>query len=306
MSNGARTENGEGGSSRSSRRGRTTKDAPSDLTARWLYAIEDGWQPFTDKDNDSLEQRYTSLVRKGRLADRSKVKTKERSGGSNDAAGEGDEATEDKEKGASNASKKNDSDKTPKQPFSGVDAVRKAFSGIVEEGGKRANQAVSSGAATPLLGGDGDGSEDGKAVVNEQLDPDAPEEERITRVEVMEDKLFDVNLETMRVSALSASASLSREDEARKVSDAEPLLISTYSSFPFFGKVSSSPSFDRTGSIRPAMEGTLRFRTTRPFPKILIGHMKQSSHGRVMGMGSWTKKIKRLAEGRTQANVDCL
>ncbi|PWN47984.1 hypothetical protein IE53DRAFT_400894 [Violaceomyces palustris] len=182
----------------------TPDDSPPFQRPRWLYSRGKGWAIFSDGDDEKLESRWqslggaewaSSLARKARATS---VGVDQRVG--EDGGGRGNSTS------------------IPIPP-TGVakikDALRDWLPGEKEEGAFAPAGSVSD-TRSPLNedeGGksrrDGKGDEEthskleqtqdgkGKVVVNEILDPEEGDEERRTKVEVMEDHLFDVDLERM-------------------------------------------------------------------------------------------------------------
>lgn len=144
---------------------------------RWLYAFEDSWQTFSDEDDKALEARWIELKRRGLLGGTSHTSSSDNA----------------QEKGTQSDKKTN------VEASLGSDSLRDAVSSLKLQS-ERVGNAVKSGTTTP--------KEEQKIVVDEHLDPDTSEEDRLFRVEVMEDKLFDVDLETMSVSELNSHVSL--------------------------------------------------------------------------------------------------
>lgn len=162
--------------------------------ARWLYAVEEEWRPFDDCDNGALESRWSALVRNGKLPERRMAgnDTVDKKGDKP----EGDEAKGDEEdksgqstKGEADDSKDDDKGKP----------ITTAVDDLLGEPGKKVSEAINSGDATPMLKDDDNDDEGQGNIINERLDPDASAEEREMRVEVMEDKLYDVDLEMMKL-----------------------------------------------------------------------------------------------------------
>lgn len=131
------------------------------LRARWFFALDDGWQKFSDEDDAALEERWSKAQSLGEER-RKLLETQKQRKESEDAAA----------------------------PPSGVDAVKNAIMSYVnaqEDTWKAKNDE-----------GEEQETDATKAIVNEHLDPDKAERE--FRVAVMEDKLFDVDLVQMHVS----------------------------------------------------------------------------------------------------------
>lgn len=164
-------------------------DGPPEQKARWFYAIEDRWQTFSDEDDTKLERRWEKVSADGSL-EKKKQELKEK---------EEKEWKEDEVEGQQQDVGLKKRIPLLRAPPSGVDQVRK---GVIEsmssssnnrskeekeeEKGEKAESSKSS-------------KKEEKTIVNEQLDPDEPEENRRFRIEVMEDHLFEVDLGKMQL-----------------------------------------------------------------------------------------------------------
>ncbi|MCO5573431.1 hypothetical protein L7F22_027202 [Adiantum nelumboides] len=159
------------------------------ISTRWFYAFEDGWQAFNDEDDGKLEERWQTLDKEGFFE---KVKEKEEKA----AKEEKKKEEEDKKEQDSNNDNELQTDQQQKSnswPPSGVDQIRAALFGSSILNGKADKEAKSKKQAEELR------NDEGQKIVAHQLDPDEPKEKRRKFVEVMEDKLFDVNLESMEL-----------------------------------------------------------------------------------------------------------
>lgn len=175
-----------------------------------MYARGDTWATFQPHDNDKLEQRWNKL------------------GGEAWARSHREQQLGDNEKRQTPSS-------LPRAPPSGVDAIQSAIAGYgkpshdnehkddsaaLERKGSRSSWLGGLRGFVPFVNKDGHSddsndanqsrstehdtseqesnkSESEKIHVNLILDPDEPESERMAKVEVMEDNLFDVDLECM-------------------------------------------------------------------------------------------------------------
>ncbi|CBQ70982.1 related to phosphatidic acid-preferring phospholipase A1 [Sporisorium reilianum SRZ2] len=181
--------------------------SPPRQRAQWMYARGDTWATFQPRDNDKLEERWNKL------------------GGEEWARSHRSESPGDDEK-------KQTASTSPRAPPSGVEAIQSALSGFADSShpNKQSKSSAKSDhkpAKDSWFGGlrqyipfagkesssadDNDDSESESAKqdastndsesdkihVNYILDPDEPESERVAKVEVTEDNLFDVDLESM-------------------------------------------------------------------------------------------------------------
>lgn len=173
--------------------GKDAEGAPPPCTARWLYSSNKSWADFDEADQEQLESRWRQLGGAQWAEDvraRLEREAAEQERRESKAQGPKTEAeTQQGEEDTDTSSAQHDG------PPSGVDAVRsaladaaKAGSGACTPGGDK------SGNATPSHPGASKGE-----VVRTVLDPDEPAEERRAKVPVLEDRLFDVDLETMEV-----------------------------------------------------------------------------------------------------------
>ncbi|UZJ52696.1 hypothetical protein CBS101457_002016 [Exobasidium rhododendri] len=144
-----------------------------DQTGKWFYAVEEAWQAFTDEDDEALEAKWRSLVEDGSLA-----KSFEEQKSLND------DKQEQERKEESNA---DNSTVAAPAPSSGADEIMNRFYTVLEK--------------SKIITGEEqkDEKKREKVIVDERLDPDATDENRKFRVEVMEDHLFDVDLEKMNI-----------------------------------------------------------------------------------------------------------
>ncbi|GAK64130.1 uncharacterized protein PAN0_004d2339 [Moesziomyces antarcticus] len=180
--------------------------SPPPQRARWMYARGDTWATFQPHDNDKLEKRWHHL------------------------GGEQWARTHSKPHGQQTPPPHESHTPPPRAPPSGVDAIQSAldgFSGVAQQTKQKATEKITPpddswlnklrqyvpyGARQPDADDDDDASSDkddgtnsdsGKSSnpdqvqVNYILDPDEPDSERTAKVEVMEDNLFDVDLESM-------------------------------------------------------------------------------------------------------------
>lgn len=155
------------------------------ISTRWFYAFEDGWQAFNDDDDGRLEERWQTLEKEGFFQ---KVKAKK------------EKAKEEEEKEKERDEKEQDDEPTSDQqqkgnawPPSGVDQIRAALFGSSILSGKAEKEQKSKKQAGELR------NDEGQKIVSHHLDPDEPKEKRRKFVEVMEDHLFDVDLESMEL-----------------------------------------------------------------------------------------------------------
>ena len=196
--------------SQPSQSGQSASFAPPPQRAQWMYARGDTWATFQPHDNDKLEQRWNKL------------------GGEAWARSHREQQLGDNEKRQTPSS-------LPRAPPSGVDAIQSAIAGYgkpshdnehkddsaaLERKGSRSSWLGGLRGFVPFVNKDGHSddsndanqsrstehdtseqesnkSESEKIHVNLILDPDEPESERMAKVEVMEDNLFDVDLECM-------------------------------------------------------------------------------------------------------------
>ncbi|SNX83596.1 related to phosphatidic acid-preferring phospholipase A1 [Melanopsichium pennsylvanicum] len=194
---------------------RTTSESgilsPPPHRARWMYARGDTWATFQPHDNDKLERKWNEL-------------------GGDDWARRRNQQAQDlcqDEKRKSTTSK-------PRAPPSGVDAIQSALDGFtnLSHPSKRDSRSAHGQLSKDSSAGsswisdlrsymsfakddaadhgsntdsdeqrssndDSKKSDDDSIQVNYILDPDQPQAERAAKVEVMEDNLFDVDLESM-------------------------------------------------------------------------------------------------------------
>ncbi|SPO25159.1 related to phosphatidic acid-preferring phospholipase A1 [Ustilago trichophora] len=178
--------------------------SPPPQRARWMYARGDTWATFQPHDNDKLEHKWNQLG--GEKWARQTKQDQQRLG--------------DDEKQQATTS-------TPRAPPSGVDAIQSALDGFINptQKSKSNDSANKPSSGSSWLSGlrsylpfakhasnnddsaesdkhngqdrDSNKSDSDKIQVNYILDPDQPESERAAKVEVMEDNLFDVDLESM-------------------------------------------------------------------------------------------------------------
>ncbi|TKY87747.1 hypothetical protein EX895_003328 [Sporisorium graminicola] len=184
--------------------------SPPRQKAQWMYASGDAWATFQPQDNDKLEERWNKL------------------GGEEWARSHRSQSPDHDEKQQTTSS-------SPRAPPSGVEAVQSALSDSADPShtDKRSSRSAKSHRKpsndswlnglqqyVPFISNvrsDADSddgsqsqsaqpdnstnetsnSEPDKIHVNYILDPDEPETERVAKVEVMEDNLFDVDLESM-------------------------------------------------------------------------------------------------------------
>lgn len=158
-------------------------DSRPEKRARWFYAIEDCWETFNDEDDAELEKRWEQLSANGSLEKKKQELKKE-----------------EEEKKSLNKDEVEEKDEGLKKripllraPPSGVDRVRK---GVIES---MSSSKSSSREQEDKKTDSGQASKTEKEIVNEQLDPDEPEENRQFRVEVMEDHLFEVDIGKMQL-----------------------------------------------------------------------------------------------------------
>lgn len=136
------------------------------LRARWFFALDDGWQTFSEEDDATLEEQW---------------------------AARDDSWAQEREKWV-----EEEKAKDAAAPPTGVDAVKNAIVTFVNT-----QEEKSSGRAKDNDGNEEDSAaknEESRKLVNEHLDPDGDASQRKYRVAVMEDKLFDVDLVRMHVS----------------------------------------------------------------------------------------------------------
>ncbi len=169
-----------------------------------MYARGDTWATFQPHDNDKLEERWNKL-------------------GGEEWARKRKETEQDQDEQQQSVNSK------PRAPPSGVDAIQSALDGftdVAKQTERKANETKSSITDNPWVKNlrkfvsfsttdssdkdddsksescqeqdsekESDKSQDDKIQVNYILDPDQPEDERAAKVEVMEDNLFDVDLD---------------------------------------------------------------------------------------------------------------
>lgn len=212
-------------------------------TARWFYAFEDGWQAFNDEDDGKLEQRWKTLREQGKLKSRQ-----------ND--GQGDVRDDEQGEG-----KEEEKRSALSWPPSGVDSIRSALFGT-DKSGEEAKKSIENARekAKPKEAGTQKKGDDGRKIAGFHLDPDESAEERATKVEVMEDHLFDVDLESMEVS------------ETRMAKGTSVLTARPHSFFPYSGKVSCSESCAPIGFTCQAMAALPPSRTMKDCHPIWITH----------------------------------
>lgn len=155
------------------------------LKARWFYARGKGWAIFSDQDDAALEEKWNELGGEAFEDERSK-------------------ASEDKDQKT-----EPEKEKRPgllRAPPSGVDAVQRALANFLP---KETPKKPKSDDQENVNDTKSETKKD-KVQVNEILDPSVPPSDpsRRTKVPVLEDKLFDANLETMTMYPVFFKGSL--------------------------------------------------------------------------------------------------
>jgi len=171
-----------------------TDDSPPPCVARWLYSSKKTWADFDEVDQEQLEacwrrlggEQWAKDVRARLEREAAEQKRRERK-----AQGPKTEAATQRDEGGANADAAEQS-----APPSGVDAVRGALADVAKAGSGACTPSggKQSGSVTPSQAGPSKSE-----VVRTVLDPDEPAEQRRAKVPVLEDRLFDVDLETMEV-----------------------------------------------------------------------------------------------------------
>lgn len=168
------------------------RNQPPEMTTRWFYAFEDGWQAFNDHDDERLENRWQELEEEGffekvRLKQRQKAKEEE------DRKKDEQKQSEKERQEEEECANKSKSGKSNAWPPSGVDQIRAALFGFNTSNAKANKEAKTKKEAGEVR------NDEGQKIVTHHLDPDEPEETRKKFVAVMEDKLFDADLESMEL-----------------------------------------------------------------------------------------------------------
>jgi hypothetical protein len=171
-----------------------TDDSPPSCVARWLYSSKKTWADFDEVDQEQLEacwrrlggEQWAEDVRARLEREAAEQKRRERK-----AQGPKTEAATQRDEGSADTNSAEQSG-----PPSGVDAVRGALADVAKAGSGACTPSggKQSGSATPSQAGPSKSE-----VVRTVLDPDEPAEQRRAKVPVLEDRLFDVDLETMEV-----------------------------------------------------------------------------------------------------------
>lgn len=184
------------------------RTGPPPQRARWLYARGNTWAAFQPRDNDKLEHRWnrlggeqwarhTSQNRVGQADKKQSTTSSPRAPPSRvDAVqstlhGPADPANNHAQSQSEASSKKTSSDRSW---FTGL----RQYIALGKDESSQGDESSQFHSDQPNAQGKESNSADADEVqVNYILDPDEPESERAARVEVMEDNLFDVDLESM-------------------------------------------------------------------------------------------------------------
>lgn len=176
----------------------SSTETPPRLRPRWLYSSEKSWIDFEDKDQQALEARFQAL---GGVQWHAKVHSRTVDGD--------EEGEEDKEEDARSCSSRVDDDSNNDEHGLGSVITGLVSSNASDQGGRAAaadlsKQARSISPIRKISRNIDKATESSKKdepeMVRAVLDPDEPEEKSRTKVPVLEDKLFDVDLEQMAVS----------------------------------------------------------------------------------------------------------
>lgn len=176
-----------------------------------MYARGDSWATFQPHDNDKLEERWNKLggeewARSHRLQSPGDDEKQQAVSSSPRAPPSGAEAIQSALSGFADSShiKKQSSDSASSDRKPPMDSWFNGLRQYIPFAGKDSSSADANDASQSQSAQQDDDSnkdstdsESDKIQVNYILDPDEPESERVAKVQVMEDNLFDVDLESM-------------------------------------------------------------------------------------------------------------
>lgn len=263
------------------------------LRPRWFHARGKGWAAFEKKDDEELERVWKALGgqewAEGRRVGRER-KEEEKDGkeASEQAEGEG----EGEGNGGDEDEQEEEEEPAQLSTSSSMEAVKNALgewlpSSITsrKEGGADGSEEMGEKEKSEKDGkGKGKGKEGEEEkekkkkmesrVVHQALDPDEPPENRRAKVPVLEDRLFEVDLEQMEVSLSYCRRALAAAADPSAVRRQ----IASYT--PSFGKASSFESYGPPGSTVAVQTARTRpSRTTRDSRAIWMRRMNVSSLG---------------------------
>ncbi|CAO1638617.1 unnamed protein product [Sympodiomycopsis kandeliae] len=174
-----------------------TETSRPPLRPRWFYARDGDWVVFSESDDENLEARFQELggeewgLKKKEDLERQAKEEKQ------DAAEEQSRA----EKEQQDKEEKEKQEVRKEARLAGADFTQLGWLGTFSNwwspaaslGGKKKDD------SEQRKEGKDENGEDDHKMVEEILDPDEPDSERMTKVAVLEDKLFDVDLEKMHL-----------------------------------------------------------------------------------------------------------